>query len=83
MWLTITIPLSTATPNSAIKPIEAEKLRLIPGSHRALIPPTSANGTLNRIKNVCPPVLEGREQKREDQNDRDRNTISSLRSVRC
>jgi hypothetical protein len=53
MWLTITTPLSTATPNSAIKPIEAERLRLMPRSHSAPILPTSANGTMSRIKNAA------------------------------
>lgn len=38
MWLTITTPLSTATPNSAMKPIEADRLRLIPRSHQVPLP---------------------------------------------
>ncbi len=42
----ITMPFRTATPKSAMKPTEAERLRLRPRIQRAAMPPTSAKGTL-------------------------------------
>ena len=44
--LTSTTPFSIATPNSAMNPIEAERLRFMPRIHNVAMPPTTANGTL-------------------------------------
>ena len=40
------MPLSTATPNSAMKPTPAEMLNGSPRSHSAATPPMSDNGTV-------------------------------------
>ena len=53
MQLTMTTPLRTAAPNSAMKPIAAETLSGMPVSSSANTPPTSANGTLSRISAAC------------------------------
>src|SRR5690606_23578411 len=45
-WLTMTTPLSTAMPSSAMKPTEAGTDRYSPESNRAKTPPISAKGTL-------------------------------------
>ena len=50
MWLTMTTPFRTATPNKAIKPMEADKLRFKPRIHNAATPPTSAKGTIIKIR---------------------------------
>ena len=51
--LTITIPFNTATPNSAMNPIDADRFKFIPRSHNAATPPTSAKGTLAKISIAC------------------------------
>ena len=45
----ITTPLSTACPDSAMKPIAADTDSGMPNTHSATKPPISANGTLTRI----------------------------------
>ena len=49
---TITTPSSTATPNNAMKPMEADRFRFMPRTHSAAMPPTSASGTISRISTV-------------------------------
>ena len=43
--VSMTSPLSTATPESAMKPTAAEIEKGIPRNHNAAIPPVSARGT--------------------------------------
>ncbi len=49
MKLTITRPLSTATPDRAMKPTPAEIDNGMPRSHSASTPPVSASGTPLKI----------------------------------
>ena len=49
-WLTITRPFKTAMPSRAIKPTDAGTERYSPEAQRVRIPPTSANGTLARMR---------------------------------
>ena len=62
-WLkkaTITSPLRTAMPSSAMKPTAAGTDKYSPDSHSAITPPTSANGMLARISSAgrtAPKVL--------------------------
>ena len=49
----ITTPFSTAMPKSAMNPTLAERFKLMPRTHRAATPPTKANGTMSRIRNIC------------------------------
>jgi len=51
--LTKTTPLSMATPNSAMNPMEADKLRFIPRNQSAAMPPTNANGTFPTTSKAC------------------------------
>ena len=53
IWLTSTIPLRTATPKSAMNPIEADRFKFNPRHQRAPIPPTNAKGTFRRIRLAC------------------------------
>ena len=46
---TITTPLSTATPNRAMKPTAAERFRFIPRAQSMAMPPIKAKGTAQRI----------------------------------
>ena len=48
-----TIPLSTATPKRAMKPIPAEILNGNPLSSKAQIPPIADNGIAVKIKAAC------------------------------
>src|SRR5579862_6124504 len=50
MELTRTTPLSTATPNSAMNPMDADKLKFIWRTQSAATPPTSAKGTFNNTR---------------------------------
>jgi hypothetical protein len=50
MYVTNTIPLSSAIPNSAIKPTEAGTERFCPVIHNPTIPPTRARGIFDKIK---------------------------------
>ncbi len=52
MAASMTTPLSTATPKSAMNPIDADRFSVMPRIHRAAIPPTAANGTLVRISSA-------------------------------
>ncbi|MNL89654.1 hypothetical protein D3C87_2201110 [compost metagenome] len=47
------MPLSTAMPNRAMKPMAAETLRCKLRSHRAVIPPTVASGRIIRTVKAC------------------------------
>src|SRR5207237_1102865 len=49
---TSTTPFSTTCPMSAMKPIQAETLRLSPATSSPTTPPTSANGTVARIRSA-------------------------------
>lgn len=51
-WLIIRMPLSTATPNRAIKPTPAEMLNGSPRSHRARMPPMIDSGTVEKTTSV-------------------------------
>ena len=51
--LSITTPLSTAWPNSAMKPMAADTLNGMPVSKSAKIPPISANGTFIKMSSAC------------------------------
>src|SRR5207302_5853121 len=57
--LPISTPLSIATPKSAMKPTDADRLRFIPRIHNAAMPPTSAKGTLptTRIAGLTAPKV--------------------------
>ena len=48
-----TMPLSTATPNRAIKPTPAEMLKGMPRSHSASTPPIVASGMPVKISAAC------------------------------
>ena len=48
-----TIPLSTATPNKAIKPTPAEILNGMPLNHNANTPPIAENGIAEKISKQC------------------------------
>jgi len=48
-----TMPLSTATPNRAIKPTPAEMEKFIPLNHNANTPPIADIGTAEKIRKVC------------------------------
>ena len=50
--LTQTRPLSTATPNKAMKPTPAEMLNGIPRKASAKMPPEAAIGTARKIKSA-------------------------------
>jgi len=49
----MTIPFSTATPNRAMKPTEADRFRFSPLIQSEAIPPTSAKGTFSKISSAC------------------------------
>ena len=53
MKVTITSPLSTATPESAMKPTAAEIENGMPRSQRATTPPVSASGTQTKTIAAC------------------------------
>ena len=53
MAVIMTTPLSTATPNSAMKPTDAERFSVRPRSQSAAMPPTSAKGTLTMTSVAC------------------------------
>ena len=52
-----TIPLSTAIPNKAIKPMPAEILNGMPRNHNANTPPIADNGIAVNIKPACLKLL--------------------------
>lgn len=60
MALTMTTPLSTATPNRAMKPMEPGTDRYWPEKNSAAIPPMSASGTLGMIKRAWPTELKAK-----------------------
>ena len=47
------MPLSTATPNKAMKPTPAEMLNGIPRPHRASTPPMAESGMAVKISTDC------------------------------
>ena len=54
MDVTITTPFSTATPNSAMKPIELGTDKYCPDSQSVIMPPIKARGMLIMIRAAWP-----------------------------
>ena len=84
MAASMTTPFSTATPKSAMKPTDADRLRFRPRSHRAAMPPTSANGTFRMTRPACRILPKREEQQQEDDGERQRDDDArAARVARC
>ena len=73
MNVTITRPLSTATPESAMKPTAAEIENGMSRSQSATTPPVSASGTPVKTSSASVDRAEGSEEQHEDQQQRQRH----------
>jgi hypothetical protein len=75
-----TMPLSTATPKSAMKPTPALMLKGMPRSQSASTPPTAANGTALKISRALRVLLNARNSRKKISN-RATGTATPSRAV--